>query len=352
MLQTLTPKRNKKTSMIDLFRVDEYSVTPKYLQIANSVKREIGNGNIQKGESMPSINELSIELDIARDTVERGYKQLKNFGIIDAVPRRGYFIKNIEFLQTPKIFLLLDKLSEHKETIYESLASSLGELAVIDFYIYNNDFLLFKKLLLNKRDDYTHFVIVPHFIEGGENAHKIINRIPKEKLLLLDKLIPGVTGDYAAVYENFETDIYHALAEAKGQLSKYHTLKIIFPEHSYYPLEILEGLKNFCQDYAFSYQVVHDIIEEPISKGEVYISVREIDLVTLIKKITNLQLKPGEQVGIISYNETPLKKIILNGITTISTDFQRMGLVAADLILSNSKEHIEVPFKLILRDSL
>ncbi len=29
-------------------------------------------------------------------------------------------------------------------------------------------------------------------------------------------------------------------------------------------------------------------------------------------------------LGVISYNETPLKKIILNGITTISTDFQMM----------------------------
>ncbi|MEO7044665.1 MAG: substrate-binding domain-containing protein, partial [Ferruginibacter sp.] len=65
-----------------------------------------------------------------------------------------------------------------------------------------------------------------------------------------------------------------------------------------------------------------------------------------------LGLKVGEQVGIISYNEIPLKKIILNGITTISSDFDQMGKIAAELILSNSKEHIEVPFKLTLRASL
>jgi DNA-binding LacI/PurR family transcriptional regulator len=65
-----------------------------------------------------------------------------------------------------------------------------------------------------------------------------------------------------------------------------------------------------------------------------------------------LDLKIGEQVGIISYNETPLKKVILNGITTISTDFHQMGVIAAELILSDSKEHIKVPFKLTLRQSL
>ena len=342
----------KKLGMIDLISVDEYSVTPKYLQIVNSVKREIESGNIQKGEKMPSINELSIKLDIARDTVERGYKHLKNSGIIDAVPRRGYFIKNIEFLQTLKIFLLFNKLSAHKKTIYDSFAASLGENALIDFYIYNNDFLLFKRLLLNKKDDYTHYVIIPHFIEGGDNAHEIINIIPKEKLVLLDKLVPGLTGEYAAAYENFEWDIYNGLNQAIDQLAKYHTLKIIFPENSYYPPEILKGFKAFCQDHAFSYKVISDIVEEPINMGEVYINVMEVDLVTLIEKIMLLDFKIGEEVGIISYNETPLKKVILNGITTISTDFHQMGLIAAQLILGNSREQVEVPFNLTLRASL
>ena len=89
----------KKTSIIDLImiKIDEYSFTPKYLQIAYSVIREIRNENIQVEDNMPSINELSFELDIARDTVERDYKHLKNIGVIDSVSRRGYFIKNTEF---------------------------------------------------------------------------------------------------------------------------------------------------------------------------------------------------------------------------------------------------------------
>jgi len=342
----------KKLRIIDLIKVDEYSITSKYLQIANSIIREIQNGNFHIGDNMPSINELSIELDIARDTVERGYKHLKNIGIMDSVPRRGYYIKNIEFQSPIKIFLLFNKLSEHKKKIYDSFFLTLGNHAVIDFYIYNNDFLLFKQLLSSKRDDYTHYVIIPHFIEGGENAHEIINTIPKEKLLLLDKMLRNVTGEYAAAYENFENDIYHALTEAVDQLSKYHTLKIIFPDHSYYPPEILKGFKNFCQDNAFSYKIISDIINEPINEGEVYINVMEEHLITLIEKILLLNLKVGEQVGIISYNEVPLKKIILNGITTISTDFYQMGKIAAELILSNSKQHIEVPFKFTLRASL
>jgi DNA-binding transcriptional regulator YhcF (GntR family) len=342
----------KKLTIIDLIKVDEYSLTSKYLQIANSIIREIKNENIQLGDNLPSINELSIELDIARDTVERGYKHLKNIGIIDAVPRRGYYIKSTEFQNPLKIFLLFNKLSEHKKKIYDSFFATLADQAVIDFYIYNNDFSLFKRLLTNRRNDYTNYVIIPQFIEGGENAYEIINTIPKEQLLLLDKIVPNVTGEYAAAYENFEMDIYRALTEAVDRLSKYHTIKIIFPLNSYYPPEILKGFKKFCQDYAFTYKVICDIIDEPINQGEVYINVMEKDLISLIEKILLLNLKVGEQVGIISYNEIPIKKIILNGITTISSDFDQMGKIAAELILSNSKEHVEVPFKLTLRASL
>jgi len=170
--------------------------------------------------------------------------------------------------------------------------------------------------------------------------------------VLLDKLLPGVTGDYAAVYENFEEDIYHALEQALTTLSRYHTLKIIFPAQSYYPEEILAGFSRFCLQYAFAHKVVNDIAQEPLSAGEVYINLMENDLVVLIERILAQGLEVGKEIGVISYNETPLKRIILNGITTISTDFELMGKKAAELILCESREHIQIPFSLTLRSSL
>jgi DNA-binding LacI/PurR family transcriptional regulator len=76
------------------------------------------------------------------------------------------------------------------------------------------------------------------------------------------------------------------------------------------------------------------------------------DLVVLIERLLESRLRIGKDVGVISYNETPLKKIILNGITTISTDFQAMGEETAKIIKDNSLRHIEIPFSLRLRDSL
>lgn len=335
-----------------LISIDEYAVTPKYMQLTNSVVKAIEEKKIEKGYLLPSINDLSFELDISRDTAEKAYKHLKKLGVIGSVPGKGYFISNTDVKQPIKIFLLFNKLSTHKKIMYDAFIASIGEDAVIDFYIYNNDFALFRKLLMNKRDDYTNYVIIPHFLEGGENAHEIINTIPKEKLLLLDQLLPGVNGDFAAVYEDFEKDIYDALEQAVQQLSKYQTIKIVFPEYTYHPKQILEGFYRFCNQYAFNYEVVADINKAVINESEVYISLMENDLVTLIEKIIETKLEVGKQVGVISYNETPLKKIILNGVTTISTDFYAMGEKAAELIRNKSTEHFAAPFYLKLRESL
>jgi len=335
-----------------LISIDEQSVTPKYVQLTNSILKAIEAGKIEKDYMLPSINDLSYELEISRDTAERAYRHLKNVGIIGSVPGKGYFVTKTEVRQSIRVFLLFNKLSTHKKIIYDAFVAALGEGAAIDFYIYNNDFTLFKKLLNNRKDDYTHYVIIPHFMQSEENACDILNALPREKLIIMDKLVPGIKGNYGAVYENFEKDIYEALSGALERLSKYHTLKIIFPEYSYHSQEIIKGFVRFCTQYAFNYGVVNNMKKEAIEEDTVYISLMEDDLVLLIEKILATGLQVGKNVGVISYNETPLKKIILKGITTISTDFQQMGQKAAQLILQKSAEHIEIPFYLTLRDSL
>lgn len=342
----------KLTGSYKYISIDEYSATPKYVQLTNSILSAIEAGHILKDDILPSICDISTQLEISRDTVEKAYRNLKNIGVLTSIPGRGFYILDTAFRQNLKVCLLFNKLSVYKKIVYDSFLSALGPGAATDLFIYNNDSSIFKNLLEDKIDRYSHFVIIPHFMEGKEHAYDVINSIPKQKLILLDKRIPGIKGDYAGVYEDFENDIYTSLEEACPSLTKYHTLKLIFPANSYYPKEIVAGFSRFCQNYAFNYELINNVSDMQISEGEAYINLLEDDLVTLIEKIQLSNLKIGEQVGIISYNEAPIKRVILNGITTISTDFAKMGTLAAGLILRNAHEHIDVPFHLTLRDSL
>jgi DNA-binding transcriptional regulator YhcF (GntR family) len=332
--------------------IDLLSVTPKYLQIANSVIKAVANGKLQNNDILPSINEFSNELDVSRDTVEKGYRHLKRIGILDSVAGKGFFIKNSNSLQFYKIFLLFNKLSTHKKIIYDSFVKTLGSSATIDFYIYNNDFNLFKELIKKSIDNYTHYVIIPHLTQDTETFTGVLNLIPPEKLILMDKTISSMEDKCSSIFEDFEQDIYNALKSAIPQLQKYHTIKIIFPSYTYHPKEILSGFYNFCTEHAFEHAIIHDILDETIENGTVYLSLMEDDLVKLIEKIIDSKKEIGKEVGVISYNETPLKKIILDGITTVSTDFTLMGESAAEIILNKRQAHITVPFYLKMRNSL
>jgi len=338
---------------LKILSIDEYSITPKYLQLSNAIIRAIESGDIVKDDMLPSINDLSFALDTSRNTIERVYKELKDKGIVSSVPGKGFFISNTDFQKPLKIFLLFNKLSAHKKIIYDAFVATIGELATIDFYIYNNDFYFFKKIIAESfNSDYAKYIIIPHFLDNETKAHEIINTIPKDKLILLDNLVPGVNGKFAAIYENFASDVYEALKKLIDKLTKYRNIKLIFPGKTYHSKEILKGFLNFCRQYAFDYEVVDSLAAETIQKDTVYISLTEDDLVELIKKIIASDLKVAKDVGVISYNETALKEIILDGITTISTDFKLMGSKTAEFALSNCHEHFAVPFNVTLRSSL
>lgn len=340
-------------NIYNLIEFDNYSLTPKYLQLANAISKNVDENRIVEGYVLPSINCMAYEIDISRTTVEKAYKYLKDKGYIIAIPGKGYYVHNINTTQQIRVFMLFNKLSVHKKMIYDAFAKALGHNVIIDFYIYNNDFSLFKKILTEVKTDYSYYIIIPHFLDEVDNAHEIIIRtVPDGKLILMSLLLNGLRGDYGAIYEDFEQNIYDSLYKAIERLRKYEKLNIIFPKYTYHPNTILKGFTRFCQDYAFDYHIISDIDAEILHENSIYISLMEDGLVTLVKKTIEAGLVVGENVGIISYNETPIKQIILNGITTISADFRLMGEKAAQMVLSNSLEHFSVPFNLTIRESL
>ena len=187
-----------------IVKINEYSKTPKYKQIINSIISGVEKEAVKVGDQLPSVNSLLIKFDISRDTIVKAYEHLKEIGIIDSIPGKGYYIKSTNFRQKAKVFLLFNKLSVHKKIIYDAFSQTLGDQAASDFFIYNNDFRLFKNIILDHKDgNYTHFVIIPHFLEGGEHACEFINQLPKHKLVILDKKLSDISGEYAVVYQDF-----------------------------------------------------------------------------------------------------------------------------------------------------
>ena len=340
--------------MLHLVQIIEDSKIPKYKQIINSIFTAIENGDIKKDDKLPSVNELLIEFDISRDTIVRAYDHLKKIGLIESVPGKGYYIKKDDLVLKAKVFLLFNKLSAHKKIIYDAFARELGDHATIDFFIYENNYRHFKNLIQSSKSrDYTHYAIICHFEEGGDDLINFIREnIPLEKLVILDKRIEALGTQAGSVYQDFEKNIYSALIELNPHLKKYNKLNLLLSKRTYHPNEIKKGFIKFCGQYAYDFKIVEAIHKEVIENNTAYINIMENDLVTLIKKIKETNFVLGKDVGIISYNDTPLKEILLDGITVISTNFEQLGKKAAELILNKQKSQSENPFYVIPRKSL
>lgn len=340
--------------MLQLIDIKEESKVPKYKQIVDSILSAIENGKIKLDDRLPSVNDLLIEFDISRDTVVRAYDHLKKNKIIESVPGKGYYVRKDQLALKAKVFLLFNKLSPHKKIIYDAFAKTLGDNATIDFFIYENNYRHFKDLILeSKKRPYTHYVVICHFEEGGDDVMGFIKKeIPQEKLIVLDKRLEGLSDKVACIYQDFEKDIYSALIQLNPQLKKYRQLKLLLRKHTYHPVEIKKGFIKFCAQYAYDFEVIEAIESSEIEEGTVYINLKEDDLVILIKKIKQTQFVLGKDIGIISYNETPLKEVLLDGITVISTDFENLGKKAAEIILKNQVVTTDNPFYVISRNSL
>ena len=182
------------------------------------------------------------------------------------------------------------------------------------------------------------------------NASDYIQLLPREDVYILDQTNDGLK-EYPAVYQNFEKDIYDALHKGKHLLDKYQKLILIFPGFRE-PLGMKIGFEKFCFDFNFKYQIIEQFTVKTINIGDIYVIPNDRDLVKVIEQSKIQQLKLGVDFGIISYNETSLKKIVENGITTISTDFEAMGKIIAQNIIKGTKKQVENKCNFLIRNSL
>ncbi|RTZ02534.1 GntR family transcriptional regulator [Flavobacterium sp. RSP49] len=320
---------------------------PKYKQIIFSLEKAIEHEKLRKGDKLPSVNKVCLEFSLSRDTVLQAYEELKKRGIIYAIPGKGYYIKSVEVTIKQRIFLLFDELNIFKEDLYNSFLENVGTNVQVDIFFHHFNIRVFQKLINDSNGNYTKYIIMPtNLVE----AASVIKTLPVNDVYILDQTNLDLK-DFPAVYQNFVKDIYDRLQDGKSRLDKYEKLIMIFPGFRE-PLGMRIGFENFCKDFAFDYEIITEFKNRKINKGEVYIIPSDRDLVRVIEKSKLQNLNLGSDFGIISYNETPLKKVVENGITTISTNFEAMGKILAQMILKGTKEQIENKCTLIIRNSL
>ncbi|MDW3211985.1 MAG: GntR family transcriptional regulator [Reichenbachiella sp.] len=339
----------------DFIQLDicDNSNTPKYKQIIDSIIWSIKAGKLKSGDKLPSINQLSFDYYLSRDTVEKAYRYLCSQKIIQSIKRRGYYILDDNTSEEMKILLLVNDFNSEKKTIYNEMIQKLSSQATVDYC----DYSLFKKIIKQNLDGYQYYVIMPGFEnKQQEELNELLREINSEKLILLDTKADQLANCKGGMYQDFKEDIYNALVEASALLRKYEKLILIFPEDkaNTYPADILAGFKRFCGFNQFKYEIYNNAacIDPKQYKKSAFVVLEEEDLVTIIKNIQISKMKLAKDTGILSYNDSALKEVLAEGISVMTTDFVKMGQVAAGMILGQVSGLVKNDFHFMSRASL
>ena len=320
---------------------------PKYKQIINSIEEAITSGVLKKGSKIPSINTIKDDHHLSRDTVLMAFNELKNRGIIQSIVGKGYYVSSENIDVEQKIFLLFDELNSFKEDLYNSFLEHLGNNIQVDIYFHHFNQKNFSKLIHENSGDYNYYVIMPANLA---NTSVVINALPKDKVYILDQVHDDLM-DYPAIYQNFEKTIFNNLTKALHLIKKYNKLVLVFSEDKQ-PLTMRKGFIAFCKKHKLPFDVINSLKDTPLKVGELYIIPDDKSLLQLIKRIKTQKLVLAKDIGVISYNDTLLKEIVEGGITTISTDFNKMGQRLAEMIINKEQLKIENPNNLIIRNSI
>lgn len=317
----------------------------KVKQMADFIHQSISSNEYKVGESLPSINYLSKKYNVSRDTVFKAFLSLKEKGIIESIHGKSYYVAHSDLT----IFLLLDEYSPFKETLYNRLVELLPDDYKVDLWFHQYNENLFNTIISDAKGRYAKYLIMNY---DNDRFSEVLRQIDKNRLLLLD-FGNFEKDDYSYICQDFEQSFYDALDSLKDRLRKYKKLVFVFHKKHKHPQSSKDYFVRFCHDNNFEYEILNGFsASSEVEVDNLYIVIKQEEIVNIIKQGRAKELKPGVDYGLIAYNESPFYEIIENGISSISVDFQKMGEDAAEFILTGNKVQKYLPTEVKIRDSI
>ncbi len=324
--------------------IDNESPVPKFQQLADEIRHAINNKKLTNGDPIPSVNAVIKQCGLSRDTVVKGYNLLKKQGIIESFPQKGYFVSG----NSGKVFLFLDTFKAYKEVLFHSFYENLPREYAIDLHFHHYDIDVFEKMIEDSRGKYSSYIIMNF---DHPRVKEIVKTIDPQKLLIIDWNINAPEGS-SYLIQNFGQALLDGLKSGLSYIRRYKRFIYVYPHFTYHPEESITYFIKFCEEAGIDYVVEHNAKKVMPVKGDLYLMVSDRVMAEVFDKSMQNNLKIGTEIGMISYNETPMKKYIMKGITVISTNFEEMGRKAAEFVTENKSMNEVVPTRLIIRNSL
>ena len=204
-------------------------------------------------------------------------------------------------------------------------------------------------MISNIKGKYGMYVVAPI---QNDAVIPMLQSIPPNKLILVDRYL-DLGPEYSFIAQEFENSTYNKLVKLLPEIQKYERMVLFFDTKTdYSPSGIRNAFERFVRDHGLKGSIEESYLPETLKKNTLYFIKNDSILWKFLKDCSQGQYTLGKDLGILSYDDNVLKEIIMGGITTISTDFNEMGKMAANFVMDGNKIRTIIPTNLIRRNSL
>ncbi len=316
----------------------------KVTQLADTLSQAISRKEFLEGDSLPSINRLSAQYGVSRDTVFKAFLDLRERGLIDSTPGKGYYVTS----QVTNVLLLLDQYTPFKEALYNSFVKHLPINYKVDLLFHQYNERLFNTIIRESIGKYNKYIVMNF---DNEKFSTVLNKINPARLLLLD-FGKFEKAKYFYICQDFDELFYQALMALKERMHKYRQIVFLFSKSLKHPQSCKEYFARFCEEQGFLHEIQEDIENLTVQKETAYIAIKQQDVVKVVKQGRLEGLKCGKDFGLLAYNDIPSYEVIDEGITSLSIDWEMMGNEAANFVLNDTPIQKYLPTEVRLRKSL
>lgn len=113
-----------------MIHLDFRSAQPIYEQIVTQYKYLLLQGFLKKGDSIPSVRKLAMQLGITPGTVAKAYREMEQQGLVETVRGKGAFIAGVPD-NTPNEGVILKVKEELKAQCMELIYQGYGKEEII-----------------------------------------------------------------------------------------------------------------------------------------------------------------------------------------------------------------------------
>ena len=117
-------------SILESFTVDEDGVTPIWLQVRNRLLYLMTSGKLKEGDQLPSMRQLSVQLQVNLNTISKVYQSLQQDGYIVSKRGKGLYVADLSRANPDAVDFVGRTLAE--EFIWRCRTGGLSSEEIVD----------------------------------------------------------------------------------------------------------------------------------------------------------------------------------------------------------------------------